>query len=61
MNPVGKIQEAALGHAGQLAKSVRFVAILGLSIGGAAGCPQDASEEDQSDNWYDYERGSDHD
>jgi hypothetical protein len=47
--------------AGQPVESMRLVPILSLSIGSAAGCPQDAGEEDHSDNGYHKERGSDHD
>jgi hypothetical protein len=37
------------------------VAIFSLSVGGAAGCPEDAGEEDCCDNGYNDEWGSDHD
>jgi hypothetical protein len=39
---------------------VRLVPVFGFSIGGAAGCPQDAREKDCSDNGYDEERGRNH-
>jgi hypothetical protein len=61
MNAAGRIQEAACRHVGHLVKSVCFVVVFSLSIGGAAGCPKDAGEEDHSDNGYHKERGSDHD
>jgi hypothetical protein len=42
-------------------RSVRSVlAVFCLSIGGAAGCPKDAGEEDRDDNRHDNERGSNH-
>jgi hypothetical protein len=61
MNAAGSIQEVVCRHVGHLVKSVCFVVVFSLSIGGAARRPKDAGEEDHSDNGHHKERGSDHD